>query len=92
MYTDQDIANLVARVQMLEQQVASKQVGGLPNTALISRNFLSRAFAVWGHFFVSNLLISLALSCIMVIIGLILGKGIVELITQLTSNLTGFLP
>jgi hypothetical protein len=88
MYTDQDIANLVARVQMLEQQVASKQVGGLPNTALISRNFLSRAFAVWGHFFVSNLLISLALSCI----GLILGKGIVELITQLTSNLTGFLP
>ncbi|KAF0110517.1 MAG: hypothetical protein FD147_1573 [Chloroflexi bacterium] len=83
MYTDQDIANLVARVQQLEIQLATKQTTGLPNTGLVSKNFLTRAFAVWGHYFVSSLLIGIALSCVSLIIGLILGRGALEWIMQL---------
>jgi hypothetical protein len=33
--------------------------GSLPNTMLISDSFLSRAFAVWGHYFVAQLIISI---------------------------------
>ena len=46
MYTDQDIANLVARVQQLEMQAATRQVAGTPNIKMLSPNFLTRAFAV----------------------------------------------
>jgi hypothetical protein len=38
----------------------------IPQTSLVSPNFLSRAFAVWGHYFVANLLIS-------IIVGVIIG-------------------
>jgi hypothetical protein len=86
MYTDQDIANLVARVQVLEAQAAGRQNQALPNTALVSRNFLARAFAVWGHFFVSNLLISIAISCVFVVIGLILGNSILSMIQNLGKS------
>ena len=73
MYTDQDIANLVARVQQLELQAATRQAAGTPNIKLLSPNFLTRAFAVWGHNFVASLLIGIAISCVMTILGLILG-------------------
>lgn len=43
----------------------------LPRTNLVSPNFLSRAFAVWGHFFVSNLILSLIFGCIGLVISLI---------------------
>jgi hypothetical protein len=29
----------------------------LPDTDLLSRNFLKRAFAVWGHYFIAQLII-----------------------------------
>jgi hypothetical protein len=82
MYSDQDIANLLARVQQLEIQNATKQATGLPNIKLISPNFLTRAFAVWGNFFVANLLISIAISCVFVVLGLILGNSILAIIQQ----------
>ena len=82
MYSDQDIANLVARVQQLEIQAATRQAAGLPNLKLIAPNFLTRAFAVWGHFFVANLLIGIAFSCVFGIIGLILGASAFEMISQ----------
>ena len=62
MYTDQDIANLVARVQQLEQQAASRPTAALPQYGIISKNFLTRAFSAWGLCFVSSLLIGIALS------------------------------
>ncbi len=34
----------------------------LPNTKIISSSFFKRAFAVWGHFFVANLLIGIVVS------------------------------
>jgi hypothetical protein len=87
MYSDQDIANLVARVQQLEQLAASRPPTDLPNTSLISKNFLTRAFAVWGHYFVSSLLIGIGFSCISLIIGLIIGKSALTVIQQLLSTI-----
>ncbi len=47
----------------------------LPNTNLLNLNFFPRAFAVWGHFFVSNLIIGLILSCIyFLIVSVLLGN------------------
>jgi len=93
MYSDQDIANLVARVQQLEGQAMVRQNINVPNIKLLSPNFLARAFAVWGHFFVANLLISIAISCLFVILGLIMGTSLLAIfqnaIQQWGSGLTG---
>ena len=89
MYSDQDIANLVARVQQLEAQAMVRQNANLPNIKLVSPNFLSRAFAVWGHFFVANLLIGIAVSCVFVLLGLLMGNSILNILQNLTGNLGG---
>ncbi len=39
--------------------VAKTIARALPQTSLISPGFFKRAFAVWGHFFVANLIISI---------------------------------
>ena len=36
----------------------------LPKTSLLAPNFLQRAFAVWGHYFVAQLIISIPITCI----------------------------
>ena len=51
----------------------------LPQTNLFNSSFLSRAFAVWGHFFVSNLVISIIFYVIyflviVVLLGNVLGN------------------
>ena len=40
----------------------------LPHTALLSDSFLSRAFAVWGHYFVAQLMIAIPIYCIIFLI------------------------
>ena len=87
MYTDQDIANLVARVQQLEQQVASRPVASLPPYGIVSKNFLTRSFSVWGLNFVSSLLIGVALSCIGTIIGLLLGATVFDWFNQILGTI-----
>ena len=40
-----------------------------PQTDLLSQNFLKRAFAVWGHYFVAHLVISLIIgTCYVVLV------------------------
>jgi len=51
----------------------------LPQTNLVSANFFKRAFAVWGHFFVANLIVGIIFgvlyACLaMVLFGSILGN------------------
>jgi hypothetical protein len=87
MYTDQDIANLVARVQQLEQLQSSHQTQDVPRIGLISRTFLTRAFAVWGHYFVASLLIGIAASCLGVILALVLGVKVMDWIQPLFSSI-----
>jgi len=89
MYSDQDIANLVARVQQLEMQAASRQSSGPLNLKILAPNFLTRAFAIWGHNFVASLLIGIAVSCLFSIIGLILGASAFTWLTQLFQNMAG---
>jgi hypothetical protein len=87
MYSDQDIANLVARVQQLEHQIVNQPPAQLPKIGLLSPNFLTRAFAVWGHYFVSSLLIGIAVSCVTVIISLILGTSALGFFQQLINSI-----
>ncbi len=91
MYTEQDLTNLIARVQQLEQQIAHG-TAGQPATGLNSKNFLTRAFSVWGLNFVASLLISIAVSCLFTILGLILGAGFLGAITEWLSNFGGNIP
>lgn len=88
MYTDQDIANLVARVQQLEQQ-AARPSANLPQLGILSKNFLTRAFSVWGLCFVSSLLIGIAFSCIGAILGLIFGATFIDWMNQLMGTFPG---
>jgi len=53
----------------------------IPNTNILSPSFLKRAFAIWGHFFVANL-----------IIGTILMIGYLCLVTVLFGSILGRLP
>lgn len=59
-------------VYELQRQLAiqSKRIADLearlPKTNLLSRSYLSRAFAVWGHNFVSSLIISAIFTCLLV--------------------------
>ncbi len=47
----------------------------LPNTAIISQSFVQRAFAVWGHYFMAQIMIAIPVVC--VIVGLsLLGPGL----------------
>ena len=48
------------------QDLATK----LPNTALISPSFMSRAFAVWGHYFVAQLIIAIPIYIIVFLIAM----------------------
>lgn len=92
MYSDQDISNLVARVQQLEQQAIIEPGKDISKSGLTSRNFLTRAFSVWGHFFVANLLIGIAFTCLFVILGLILGVGLGDTFRNLLQSLQSNLP
>ena len=49
----------------------------LPKTGLFSNSFIQRAFTVWGHYFVAQLIISVPIVCIYFILILtILRQGI----------------
>jgi hypothetical protein len=61
---------LESQVNALEKQVRQQDsliqtfksaAAGLPLTNLLSHNFLIRAFAVWGHYFVAQLVIVVVL-------------------------------
>ena len=60
--TAQEIARLRARIEALERGVDLPSALGrepLPQAALLSDSFLTRAFAVLGHYVVASLLIAL---------------------------------
>lgn len=61
-------------VAYLEQRIAaleSRTLSAAPNTKLMAPGFLTRAFAVWGHYFVAQFIIGLVLTVIWMILGLI---------------------
>lgn len=52
----QEIQSLRARLEHLEDARASHD---LPETMLLNKSFLKRAFAVLGHYFVASLIITI---------------------------------
>jgi len=54
----------------------NNQQSNLPTTGLLSRNFFTRAFTVWGHYFVASFIIGLIVAFIyMALFVFILGKS-----------------
>jgi hypothetical protein len=49
----------IARLETERDQVRATAMSALPQTNLLSPKFLTRAFAVWGHYFVASLLIGI---------------------------------
>ena len=74
-----EVLELRGRVQTLEGKLESIETSGgvgIPQTSLLSPNFLARAFTVWGHYFVANLLIGLAIALpfiCLAMLGILLG-------------------
>ena len=73
---DGQVQQLNTQVSQLRNELFASRVG---SSGLQSPNFLKRAFSVWGHYFVAQLIISAGLAiiyvCIVVVfIGLILGE------------------
>jgi hypothetical protein len=42
----------------------------LPNSSIISKSFVRRAFTVWGHYFVAQLMIIIPIYCIIFALGI----------------------
>ena len=55
---------------LLSAKLSQEPAFRLPNTALISPSFMSRAFAVWGHYFVAQLIILIPLYVLIFILGM----------------------
>lgn len=71
------VDRLELQIEHLERQWesqserADRTLARLPETALLSSSFLTRAFAVWGHQFVASLIISIipaGLWCVLVVL------------------------
>jgi len=67
-HSKEALQNVFERLSEIENKI--------PDSAIISPKFLSRAFTVWGHYFVANLLLALpfiCLSLILLLIGIAIG-------------------
>lgn len=67
----EEIKSLRNRVEVLEN--ASSRGGSLPDTMLLSDQFIKRAFAVWGHNAVVGLIIAVPVWFLMMMIALCAG-------------------
>ncbi len=66
------VTALDARVRALESR--------LPNTSIVAPSFMKRAFAVWGHQFVANLIIGIIVGVIGTVLSLIFAGGLLTMI------------
>jgi hypothetical protein len=80
------LGTLDDRIKTLESENESlkryiSELGGdaqkiLPKTSLLSNSFIQRAFTVWGHYFVAQLIITIPILCIyFIVIFLALKQG-----------------
>lgn len=80
------------RIMYLEQRIAALEAR-IPRTNLISPRFMQRAWAVFGHYFVSSLVIGLIVGLVMTVISIILtlifGAGIAAMVPAITEGMSG---
>jgi len=72
------INELQSQIKVLEERVVSTErrqsmLPDIPQTALLSPSFLTRAFAVLGHYMVAGLIITIPIYIVMFIILLAVG-------------------
>jgi len=72
-------------VAYLEQRVSALEAR-LPQTKLVSPSFMSRAFAVWGHYFVAQFIIGLIAFVISMILAIIFGLSIASISDSVTNG------
>ncbi len=53
---------------------------------LYSDSFLKRAFAIWGHYFVANLIIGVAVMGVVAVLGLIFGSLLLSVTQTIRSD------
>ena len=61
---------------LFRQQVEKALDDALPNTSILSNNFLTRAFSIWGHYFVAQLMIGLIVLAVYLVIFVVILGGI----------------
>jgi hypothetical protein len=59
-------------IAYLEGRIASLE-SRLPNTKVVSPRFMQRAWAIWGHMFVAQLIIGLIVGAISTVIAVLIG-------------------
>ncbi|MBL8078396.1 MAG: hypothetical protein JNM55_10580 [Anaerolineales bacterium] len=75
MSLERRIMQLENQVQQFEKLATQQQSiittlsNKLPNTSLLSPSFLARAFTVWGHAIVAQLMVTIPLYCLLFILG-----------------------
>jgi hypothetical protein len=71
------LQQLEARLQEFETKLPEQPDAlealpeGLPDTQLLSTNFLRRAFAIWGHMIVAQLIITVPFYCLFFLMGIL---------------------
>ncbi len=68
-----EIETLQRRVRQLEDRVNYAANSRLPNTQLLSDKFLTRAFAVLGHYIVASLVLAIPFYCLFFLIAMASG-------------------
>ncbi len=75
----QQLEELRAQIHRLENTLQQQEItirslrARIPNSAVISPNFISRAFAIWGHTFVAGVIISIVISCALFVLNALFG-------------------
>ena len=64
-------------------QSSKQQKVSLPSTGLLSRNFFTRAFTVWGHYIVASLIISLIFFFVYLAVFVVILGNSVNLISEI---------
>jgi len=71
------IMQLENQIKQLDTKISQQQTNifsitdKLPNTTILSKSFLTRAFTIWGHTVAAQLMISLPLYCLAIVLGLL---------------------
>jgi hypothetical protein len=72
-------------IAYLEGRVASLEAR-LPQTKLLAASFMSRAFAVWGHYFVANLIIGVIAFAVTLVLVIVFGLSLASITDSVTSG------
>ncbi len=79
------IADLRNQISAQAYRIAELEAR-LPRTNLVSPNFLTRAFAVWGHYFVSSFILGVIFSCIGLVFGVLMTMVLGLSVSDVLSN------